>query len=226
MTPRPYVRPLAQACVAAQILFIMGWLVLGAVEGHGYDPLQHDISDLGAVTAHHATAYRLLMLVTGAVTMAFGLFVVRPVLRSPAAGVLVALSLPALDNFTDGFFQVDCRMADPACTGMDAYSSWHGVAHVVSFAVAALATVGAPFVVAHAMNRLEEWRSMARPTRWFGALTVVLLIVAMLASGTAVQGLAQRLAATVITLGLAAFAVVVVEHEPRVSRMAQMIGGR
>ena len=225
-TTPSYARPLSLAAAAAQITFIVSWLAVGAVEGHGYDPMRHDISDLGALTAHHPTVWRLLLLVTGAVTIAFGLLVVRPVLRSATAGVLVALSLVGFDNFTDAFFRLDCRAADPGCTASQAISSWHAVAHVVCFAIAALATIAAPFVMARAMSRDDEWRSTARPTRWFGVVTVVLLALAMAASGTAVQGLAQRTAATVIPLGLAGFAVLVARRQPRVSRMAQLVGGR
>lgn len=106
-------RRIAQATVAAQILFVVGFLVVGAAEGHGYRWMRDDISDLGALTAHHATVWRLLLLVTGAVTMAFGLLVVGPVFGSPLAGLLVALSLPAFDNFTDAFFRLDCRARTP-----------------------------------------------------------------------------------------------------------------
>ncbi len=96
-----FVKRIAQATVVAQTLFVMGFLAVGAAEGHGYRWMRDDISDLGAQTAHHATVWRLLLLVTGAVTMAFGLLVVGPVFGSPLAGVLVALSLPAFDNLTD-----------------------------------------------------------------------------------------------------------------------------
>jgi hypothetical protein len=188
--------------------------------------MRDDISDLGALTAHHATVFRLLLLVTGAVTMVFGLVVVGPVFGSPSAGVLVALSLPAFDNFTDFFFRLDCRAADPGCTASRAASSWHGVAHLVCFAVAALATVIAPFVLGRAMSREEASRSWARPVRWFGILTVVLLVVTGAASGSPVQGLAQRVAATVIPLGLAALAWLVVEQQRPAVRVADLVRGK
>ena len=222
----PYVRQLALGTVVAQILFIVAFVAVGTVEGDGYQPMRHDISDLGALTAHHATVFRLLLLGAGAVTIAFGLMVVRPVLRSPLAGALVALSLPAFDNFSDAFFRLDCRAADAGCTAAQAISSWHAVAHLVCFAIAALATVIAPFAMARAMDRDDEWRSTARQVRWFGVLTVTLLVVTAAASGSPVQGLAQRGAATVIPVGLAAFAVVVARREPRVSRVAFLMGGR
>ena len=48
---------LAIAAVAAQVLFVGGWLIGGAIEGHGYSAGRHDISDLTALTAHHATFF-------------------------------------------------------------------------------------------------------------------------------------------------------------------------
>ena len=226
MTRPTFMRRIAQATVAAQILFVVGFLAVGAAEGHGYQWMRDDISDLGALTAHHATVFRLLLLVTGAVTMAFGLLVVGPVFGSLLAGVLVALSLPAFDNVTDAFFRLDCRAADPGCTASQAMSSWHGTAHIVCFAVAALATVIAPFVLGRAMSREERWRSRARSVRWFGFLTVVLLVLTGAASGSPVQGLAQRVAATVIPLGLAALAWLVVEQARPVTRVADLVRGK
>lgn len=226
MTRPTFMRRVAQSTVAAQILFIVGFLAVGAAEGHGYQWMRDDISDLGALTAHHAAVFRLLLLVTGALTIVFGLLVVGPVFGSPWAGVLVALSLPAFDNVTDVFFRVDCRAADPGCTASQAISSWHGLAHVVCFAVAALATAIAPFVLGRAMSREERWRSRARSVQWFGLLTVVLLVVTGAASGSPVQGLAQRVAATVIPLGVAALALLVFEQERPVTRVADLVRGK
>jgi Protein of unknown function (DUF998) len=225
--PAPaYASRLALATCAAQVLFVGAWLVVGAVEGHGYQPMRHDISDLGALTAHHATAFRLALLLAGAVTMAFGLLLVGPVLRSPLAGVLVALSLVGLDNLTDAFFRLDCRAADVGCGTSDAFSSWHARAHLVCFLVAALATVAAPFVAAGAMSRDPKWRPAARPTRRFGYLTIALLVASAAASGSSVQGLAQRVAATVIPIGVAGFAAVFIQHQAGSPRLAGLLGGR
>ncbi|GAB7007197.1 hypothetical protein JCM18899A_46720 [Nocardioides sp. AN3] len=221
-----FVKRIAQATVVAQTLFVMGFLAVGAAEGHGYRWMRDDISDLGAQTAHHATVWRLLLLVTGAVTMAFGLLVVGPVFGSPLAGVLVALSLPAFDNLTDAFFRLDCRAADAGCSASQAISSWHATAHIVCFGVAAVATAAAPFVLARAMNRDDNWRSRARSVRRFGVLAVTLLILTGAASGSPVQGLAQRVAATVIPLGLATLAWLVVEQEHRVTRVADLVRGK
>jgi hypothetical protein len=85
MTNTPAVRHrswLAWAVIAAQLLLVGGMLILGAIEGHGDSAGRHDISDLGALTAHHATAERLIVGIAGAVTIAFALLVLRPSLRT------------------------------------------------------------------------------------------------------------------------------------------------
>src|SRR5881409_3030032 len=92
---------LAIAAVAAQVLFVGGWLTGGAIEGHGYSPGRHDISDLTSLTAHHATFNRATLLVSGLLTAAFALWALRPSLTVPGrrvavSAVLVAVSLPAL----------------------------------------------------------------------------------------------------------------------------------
>src|SRR4051794_13898412 len=98
--------PLAIAAIAAQLLFVGGWLVLGAVEGGGYAAGRHDISDLAALTADHATLARLTLGISGAVTIAFAVSLL-PVLGRSAW--LIALSLPGLDNASDAFFRLNCR---------------------------------------------------------------------------------------------------------------------
>lgn len=90
---------LARGAIAAQVLFISGWLVLGAVEGHGYSAGRHDISDLSALTAQHPWIDLATAGIAGALTMAFALLALRPALtlqqrRTPISAWLVALPLP------------------------------------------------------------------------------------------------------------------------------------
>jgi hypothetical protein len=202
---------LAWAVIAAQLLFVGGTLVLGAIEGHGYSAGRHDISDLGALTAHHATAARLIVGIAGAVTIAFALLVLRPSLRAangrePVGPWLVALSLPGFDTMSDAFFRLDCRAADAGCTMAEATASWHGKAHIACFVIAALATVAAPFVLAYRMRRVEGWQDLAVPTRIFGILTIVALAVTAATTGTAAQGWTQRGAIVLLALGIGALA--------------------
>lgn len=198
---------LAVAVIAAQLLFVGGMLLLGVIEGHGYSAGRHDISDLGALTAQHATATRLIVGIAGATTIAFALLALRPSLRSAdgresIGAWLVALSLPALDTMSDAFFRLDCRAADAGCTMTAATTSWHGKAHIAFFVIAALATVAAPFVLAHRMRRVDGWQDLAVTTRVFGVLTIVALAVTAATSGTAAQGWTQRGAIVLVTSGV------------------------
>jgi hypothetical protein len=211
------------AAIAAQILFIVGWLWLGAIESGGYSPGRHDISDLAALTSDHATLSRLTLALSGAATIAFGLSLV-PVLGR--AGWLVALSLPGLDNLTDTFFRLDCRAVDPGCDASAATDSWHGTLHVVFFVIAALATLAAPFVLARSMRRTDGWTHLARPTTRYGFLIVVALIVTAATTGTAVQGWTQRGAAVIVTAGIAVLAWQVVRSDSPLLRSARLVAGR
>ena len=217
-TPRAQI---ARVAVLAQLVFVGGWLVIGALEGHGYLPMRHDISDLAALTAHYATPDRITLAVSGSLTIAFAL-ALRHHLGD--AALILALALPALDNLTDTFFRLDCRAADAGCGFSDATASWHGKAHVAWFVVAAIFTVAAPFVLSRAMRRREAWVTLARPTRLFGFVTVAVLLATGATSGTAVGGLTQRIAATVVTGGVAVLAWRVARVESRSWRRTALTG--
>lgn len=202
---------LAQAAIAGQILFVLGWLVAGALEGHGYSAVRHDVSDLGALTAHHPWLALVASGVGGLLTIVFALGALRPSLATPGhpawlPAALVALSLPALDSFGDVFFRLDCRAADTGCTMSRAASSWHGKMHLIVFAVAAVCTLAAPFVLAARMRAVEGWRQAARPTRRFGVAAAVLVVLTIVLGESSVAGLVQRVVILVVVTGVAVLA--------------------
>jgi hypothetical protein len=204
-------RLLSRLTIAGQALFWVTWLVAGPIEGDGYSGTRHDISDLSALTAQHAGLVRLSTGTAGALTVAFALFALRPSVdvpgRKSAFGAwLVAFSLPGLDDLSDAFFRLDCRQVDVGCTTADATASWHGKVHVAVFIVAALATVVAPFALARRMRHIDGWRDVARPAWLFGWATIAMLALALVTTGTSVMGSTQRIAATVIPLGVVGLA--------------------
>lgn len=210
-TTTPAAKRLAQAAIAGQLLFVAGWLVAGALEGHGYSALRHDVSDLGALTAHHPWLAFGTSGVGGLLTIVFALGALRPSLATPGhpawlPAALVALSLPALDSFGDAFFRLDCRAADTGCTMSRAASSWHGKLHLIVFAVAALCTLAAPFVLAARMRAVDGWRDLARPTRRFGAAFAVLLVLTIALGESSVAGLVQRVVIVVVVIGVVVLA--------------------
>lgn len=195
---------LAAAAIAAQFVFVAGWVVAGLVEGHGYSSVKHDISDLGALTAHHAWLMQVTGATAGLVTVLFAILTLRRWFAG--AAWLVALSLLGLDNLSDVFFRLDCRAADAGCSTSDALSSWHAQIHLVAFGVAAIATVAAIFVLASRMRRLDGWEDLARPTRVFGLVFLAVFLGSGATTGTPVQGATQRVAAVLACAGLAALA--------------------
>jgi hypothetical protein len=216
-------RLLAGCCAIGQLVFVSGWFVLGLIEGHGYSPARHDISDLAALTAQHATVDRLTLALSGALTIAFGLSI-RHVFG--CAAWLVALSLPGLDNLSDAFFRLDCRAADAGCGMAEATASWHGKVHIASFVIAALATMVAPFALSRRMRHAVGWEDLARPTWVFGFVVIALLAATAATSGSEIQGWTQRGAATIVVSGLAVLAWRVVQLESRTPRVATLIVGR
>src|SRR5437764_1363961 len=76
----------------------------------------------------------------------------------------------------------------------------------LAFGVAAIATVVAPFVLTRRMRALDGWRDLAGRARAFGFVTIAVLLAAMASADTSVQGLTQRVAATLVPLGVVALA--------------------
>jgi hypothetical protein len=200
------------AAIAAQLVFVGGWLVLGLLEDHGYHPGRHDISDLAALTAHHASVDRLTLFVAGALTIAFALSL-RPIFGW--AAWLFALSLPGYDTLADAFFRLDCRAADTGCDIAAATGSWHGKMHLVDFVISALATLAVSFVLTRRMRRTEGWTDLARPATVFGVLVVAVLVVTAATAGTAIQGWTQRGAAVLVDAGIVMLAWRVLRLETR-----------
>ena len=204
-----WARRLAWGAIVAQVVFVGSWLVGGMIEGHGYSVASDDISDLGALTAHHPTLVLVAFGMSGALTIAFALGAVRPALG--LGGWLLALSLPALDNLSDAFFRLDCRAADAGCPMSNAAASWHGKVHVTVALVAAVATIATPFVLARSMKHADGWRDLAPAARMFGVVVVVGAIANVVLTDTSVQGIAQRTLAVIVPLGIVALAVRVLQ---------------
>ena len=205
-------RLLSLGAIAGVAVFLFGWIVAEALEGHGYSVARHDISDLGALTAHYPTLIRATDFVGGLLVILFALFALGPALavqgrRISLSAVFVAASLPALDTFTDTFFRLDCRAADAGCSTSAATTSWHGKANIAAFAVAGIASVIAPFLLARRMQVLDAWRDLARPVRIFGIVFIAGLVAASATTNSSVGGWAQRIVIIYACAGICALAV-------------------
>jgi hypothetical protein len=202
---------LAWGAVAGVVVLNFGWLIAGAAQTGGYSVARDDVSDLGALTAQHPWVMLTASGVAGALTILFALFALRPALAVPGRGTalgawLVAASLMGLDNLSDVFFRLDCRAADPGCTTSASMSSWHGTVHGLVGAATAIATVAAPFVLAHRMRRADGWRDLARPTFLFGLLFLAVLIGYAALERKTGGGYLQRTAIVLLSVGMATLA--------------------
>ena len=212
-------RWLALGAIAAEVLFVGGWLVLGALEGRGYSPGRHDVSDLGALGASHPAAMLAIEGASGILLMAFAIGALRPALTATGKGAsvsawLVALSLPALDNLGDVFFRLDCRAADAGCSVSQATGSWHGKAHYAVFFVAVVPTIAAPFALAHRMRAIAGWRRWVRAMQLFGLGLIAGLLATAASSGTGLQGWVQRALIVYVCSGVVVLAAAVLGRTP------------
>jgi hypothetical protein len=208
---RPLSVKLALGAIAGQAIFVGGWIVVGALEGHGYSSARHDVSDLGALTAHHAGPWLAALAISGLLTMAFAVGALRPALSvpgqpGPIGAWLVALSLPALDNLGDVFFRLDCRAADAGCSSSDAAASWHGKLHIAVFLLALIPTLVAPFALSRRFRVVDGWHDLAGPAKVFGFVLIAGFVLTGALQGTAVQGAAQRVLILIVVAGLVALA--------------------
>jgi hypothetical protein len=73
--------------------------------------------------------------------------------------------------------------------------------------IAGVATIVAPFALAHRMRLVEGWRDLARPARIFGVVTVAGVVAYSALESTSVGGLAQRALAIWVPAGIVVLAV-------------------
>ena len=199
---------LASGAIAGVVVFNLGWLVAGALQTGGYSVAAHDVSDLAALTAQAPWVMLLGNGVAGVLTIGFALFALRPALavpgrRSALGAWLLAASLMGLDNLSDVFFRLDCRVADPGCVPA---GSWHGTVHMVVGALCAVVTLALPFVLAWRMRRLDGWRDLARPSVVFGVVFAVVLFSYAALEGRTGGGYLQRAAILLLSGGVVALA--------------------
>jgi hypothetical protein len=211
-------RTLAWAAIAGQALVTTAWLVAGMLETGGYSVAEHDISDLGAITADRPWLILIGQGVSGALTIAFAALVLRPALAAPGhhgpvSAWLVALSSAGLDDLSDAFFRLDCRAADPGCTEMVATSSWHGAIHGIVGSITFVILVLAPFALARRMRLVPAWHSLAWPAFGYGVLLLAAVALFVALSISTGGGYAQRAATLLGSAGVVVLALRVLALE-------------
>ena len=202
---------LAWGAIGGVVVFNLGWLLAGALQGDGYSVASHDVSDLGALTARSPWVMLTAQGIAGTLIIAFALFALRPALAVPGRGTalgawLLAASLIGLDNLSDVLFRLDCRAADPGCTMAAAASSWHGRVHLAVGLLSGIAMIAAPFVLAARMRQADGWRDLARPTILAGSLLVAVLAAYVALEGRTGGGYLQRAAIVLVSVGVVTLA--------------------
>jgi hypothetical protein len=201
----------AWAGFAAQVVFVVSWLVAAAWQGEGYSVLAHTISDMYAVTAPGGLFLVVVLTLCGLATVLFAMLSVRPVLRpggraATVGAVLLALSIYGVGDLLSPLEREACRLADPGCTGPDQVSNVGGRLDSAISTVGIMLFLAATFVLAAAMKRTPGWQRWAWPARWVGVGFAVLLIVFVGAQAADLGGLLERLLATSGSAAIAALA--------------------
>jgi len=212
------IRRWAWVCIAAQVLFVLSWLVAAAWQGPRYSILAHSISDMYAVTAPGGMVLVIVLTICGAATMWFTLRSAWPVLRpggwtATVGCALLALSVLGLGDLLSPFERLACRAADPGCTAARAMSNSGGKLDDTLTSAGVLLLVLAGFFLAAAMRRVPGWQRWAWPARGTAVLIFALIMADAQFGGTAplvgsgLSGLVERLLAAAAAGAVAALAI-------------------
>jgi hypothetical protein len=188
------VRALAWFAIAAQVVFVVAWIVAGALED-GYSYLDHHVSDLGADGAANPWIVNTAIVVLGLGVAALAPALLRVLPRRPAARVSVGLFLASgFVIVIGGIFNADCSSAvDATCQAR--WDAWDvdtsAKIHAWSSLVAQVLFLATPFALARAL-----WnRPAAAPALACGVTGVLLSagLTVLFGIDHAPDGLTQRL---------------------------------
>jgi hypothetical protein len=215
---QPTRRRWALVTVAAQIVFVLSWLVAAAWQGPDYSPIAHSISDMYAVTAPHAWFLVVVLTLSGAVTIVFAWLCVWPSLRAGGwsarvGSILLALSVFGLGDLLTPFERLACRIADPGCTAADQTTNVGGTLDALLTTAGFAFFVAAGFFLAGAMGNTTDWRGWVRRTNVFTVAVLVLFVATGAFATSAVGGLLERLVAALGAAGIAVLALEIARRD-------------
>src|SRR3954451_2282841 len=205
------VRTWGRVGFAAQVAFVMSWLIAPAWQGSDYDSLAHSISDMYAETAPGGWFLVVVLTLCGLATVLFALLAVRPALReggrrATGGAVLLALSIFGVGDLFSPFEREACRLADTGCTGSDQTANLGGRLDNALSTLGILLFIAAAFVLASAMRRTPGWQGSVWPARWVGIVFAVLLVAFVVAESADLGGLFERLLAGFGSVAIGALA--------------------
>jgi hypothetical protein len=155
-------RKLVWVALAGQVLFILSWVVAGALEP-GYSHVDQGVSELGARGAEHAWIVNAGIVVFGLSIGAIGVAVRAALPARRAKQVTTALFLAAaLTIVVAGFVRLDCGLSDQRCEDLwrAGQLSWHEDVHLWADLVGQLLLAATPFAIAPCgPARSRPWRS-------------------------------------------------------------------
>jgi hypothetical protein len=186
---------------AAQVAFVLSWLIAALWQGPNYSSAAHTISDMYAVTAPHGVFLVVVITLCGIATVLFALLSLWPTLRpsgwlGAVAALLLALSIYGMGDALTPWEREACRLADPGCTAADQATGGGAVDATLS-TIGIFLFIGAAFFTAEAMKRTPGWQAWAWPARWTGIAFVVLLVALIATESLDLGGLVERLVAAV-----------------------------
>jgi hypothetical protein len=196
---------------AAQVAFVLSWLIAALWQGSGYSAVAHTISDMYAVTAPRGLFLVVVITLCGLATVLFALASLLPTLRPSGwpgivAAVALALSIYGLGDSLTPWEREACRLADPGCTPADQVANAGGALDALLSTVGIFLFIGAAFFMAEAMKRTPGWERWAWPARGVGITFVVLLAGLIASEAYDIGGLLERALATVGAAWIAAVA--------------------
>lgn len=207
---------LARRCawfaLAAQVAFVVAWIVSGALQD-GYSHLEQGISELASTFAEHPWIVRVALAGLGLSLLACAV-ALRSTLAPGAAASLASglLALAGVCLGIAGFLPVDCSFGlDPTCGDRfrDGALSWQSEAHVWLGLVTRAAAVLSPFAIWLALRS----HPVAPLALGAGVLGVALGVGAFLTGGvdSVADGLLNRLEIGLLQAWVAAIAIGVLD---------------
>jgi hypothetical protein len=149
-------------------VLVFGWVAGGLAQPDGYSLVEHAVSDAGADTADKAWLENQIGdNLAGVLLVVFAIGLRR--LLGTRWSARIGTSLVAVTGvglFLVGLLRIDCRSIDAGCERP--WGSWQATAHGIAAAIATLAFVLAPFVLARALKLEATWRGLRVPTLVFG----------------------------------------------------------
>lgn len=142
-------RKLAWAALVGQVVFIVSWVVAGALEP-GYSHIDQGVSELGARGAAHPWIANAGLVVFGLTFVALGVALLAVLPARLAAALFVAAGVAVI---LSGLIRLDCGISDPHCEALFRAGrlSWHESAHLWVGLVSRLLLALTPFALARAL---------------------------------------------------------------------------